>query len=568
MQGEPGRPVPEGGRTRRLSRRSFLAAGVLGATAGTLSACGSGSPAGKGSNHARARVLQGPPGPGPVAGGNYGGSITVGWLDAANSYDSAVGWNDQAWGAISCLLNTPPYMFAEEFGDLQPALASALPQVSADGLHYRIPLRTDARFSNGEPVTAADYVYAWTRVLDPKVASWASNYLYPIAGAADVVNGKTSRLAGVRAVGDSTLEVTLSEPTFAFLNYLAEPFMAPVPVGALAKSGASWGTQPVSTGPFVVSSYSSSDQKSTFSRNPHYAWKGLPYLDGVTFTWGLNENLALLQLQQGEIDVVGDGIGSSVMPQVETESALRRLVRVYPQNATDWIDLNVKVPQLADPRVRQALNWATDREALAEITHGVFTASGYPLPNNLLEFTHRTSPFGHDPDRARSLLRQAGVSRLQFGLLTDGEDPWQDVLQLLQQQWASLGIDLQVKTVGESAWGTETSTVPLRIDSFQDDYFMDQPSALDLIIPNFTTKGSYNTTGYSNATLDQLVKMAQAQHSLRASNRYVEKIEKVLVSDPPAVFLFNATFPCGRNPKLRNFQYQSYFGPRYERMWL
>lgn len=553
--------------TRRVSRRGFLAAGVLGATAGSLAGCGGGG-ASKGTRHGGARVSSGPPGPGTVSGGSYGGSVTVGWLDAANSYDSAVGWNDQAWGAISCLLNTPPYMFAEEFGDLQPALAAALPKVSDDGLHYTIELRSDVKFSNGEAVTAADYVYAWTRVLDPKVASWASSYLAPIVGSEDVVNGKTSRLAGVRASGEHVLHVTLSEPTFAFLNYLAEPFMAPVPPAAVAKLGKSWAVRPVGTGPFVVSSYSNSNQRSTFSRNPHYPWKGLPYLDQVEFTWGLNENLALLQLQQGEIDIVGDGIGSSVMPEVQTQSSLKRFVQVYAQNATDWIDLNVKVPQLADPRVRQALNWATDREALAKITHGVFVASGYPLPDNLLEFTHRVSPFGYDPDKARSLLHSAGVSTLSFGLLTDGEDPWQDVLQLLQQQWENLGIHLEVKTVGASAWGTETTTVPLHIDSFQDDYFMDQPSALDLIIPNFTTGGSYNTTGYSNAALDALVKKAQAQRTLRESNVYVEEIEKELVKDPPGVFLFDATFPCGRSPKLKNFQYQSYFGPRYERMWL
>ncbi|MHB8505141.1 MAG: ABC transporter substrate-binding protein, partial [Acidimicrobiales bacterium] len=551
-------------------RRTFLGAGALGAAAAALAACGGGgSPASTStSGGPGAKLTSGPPGPGPFSGGSYGGAVTVGWLSEANSFDPATGENDQGWDAVSCLLTTPPYMFATDYGDLQPALAVGQPQISSDGLRYTIKLRPDVRFSTGQPITAADYVYAWTRVLDPKLASWASSYLYPIVGAQEVANGKAKTVSGLKALDPTTLQVELTAPTFTFVNYLAQPFMAPLPQATVESLGKAFNTRPVSTGPFVVESYSSADQKASFVRNPRYAWKGLPYLDGVRFTWGINENLALLQLEQGVIDIVGDGFGTDVMPQVEASGSLRRYLVQVPENAMAWVGLDNAKPELADPRVRQALNWASDRQALALVTHGEFIASGYPLPSTLTAFHHSAKPFGYDPGRARALLSAAGASNLRLSFLTDGSPPWPNVAQLLQQQWKAVGVTLDIQTVSNSAWLSETSTAPLKIDSFQNDYYMVEPSGLDLIIPNYETGGSYNTVGYSNKTIDALIGKAQTQATLAASNVYVSQIEEQLVADPPSVFLFDITFPAGRSTKLHNFQYQGYFGPRYERMWL
>jgi ABC-type transport system substrate-binding protein len=160
------------------------------------------------------------------------------------------------------------------------------------------------------------------------------------------------------------------------------------------------------------------------------------------------------------------------------------------------------------------------------------------------------------------------VSRLSIKFLTDGTDPWADVSQILQQQWASVGVNLVIDTVSTSALDTITTTTPLQTDSFDDDYYMVQPSALDLITPNFTSNGSYNTYGYKNSAVDSLVAQAEAQTTLEASNVYVARIEEALVADPPAVFLFNLGFLAGRSPKLHNYQYRGETGSYYDRMWL
>jgi peptide/nickel transport system substrate-binding protein len=556
----------------RLSRRQFLGAAGAGLTAAGVAACSTkayntGGNTG-GSGPGGAHVASGPPGPGPVSGGAYGGTVNVNWVSEANSFDPIIGYNTTAWDALTSLLNTPLYQFAGQFGPAAPALAAALPEVTDGGLRYVIKLRPGAKFSTGREIVADDYVYSWTRVLNPKLASWASSYLIPVVGSGPVINGKSTTLTGVKALDDHTVEVRLEQPTFTFLNTLAQPYMAAVPREVVEKDGAEFGTHPTSTGPFVVQSYSQSSQSATFARNPHYAWKGLPYLAGVNYRWGVNSQLELLQLEQGSVEIIGDGIGATLAAQVQAESNLAKYVDRFPVNATAWIQLNCAKGPLADTRVRQALNWATDRAAVTKVAHSVYKASGYPLPSNLAEYPRTAKPFGYDPARARSLLAQAGVTKLQMGFVTDGSDPWLEIAQVLQQQWAAFGVHITINTMSTSAYDTLTTTSPLRTQSYQDDYYMTQPSALDLIIPNFTSDGSYNYSGYKNATIDSLTTQAEHQTTLATSNTYVAKIEEELVADPPAVFLADIGFLAGRSPTLRNFRYRGETGSYYGRMWM
>ncbi len=560
-----------------LSRRQFLGAASAGLAAAGLAACGSSSPgaastagAGGGGHDAvkAAKILSGPPGPGPVSGGYYGGTLNVGWNAEANSFDPALGYNLQAWDALTCLLFTPLYQFGGQYGGAAPALAAAMPEITDGGLRYVIPLRRDAKFSNGRAIVADDYIYSWTRVLEPKLASWASSYLAPIEGSGEVIAGKTKTLSGVRAIDDHTLEVRLAQPTFTFLNQLAQPYAAAVPKEAVESEGTGFGTHPVGCGPFVLTSYSSSDQSATFVRDKNYPWKGLPYLSAVNYHWGINSQLELLQLEKGAIQVIGDGIGPSLAAQVLAEPSLRRDTDEVKLNATAWVALNCTKGPLSDPRVRAALNWATDRASLATVTHGEWQAWGYPLPAQLADYERIAKPFGFDQKLARSLLSAAGASKLRLRFLTDGSDPWGNVSQILQQQWAEVGVSLVIDTVSTSALDTISTTVPLQTDSFADSYYMVQPSALDLIMPNFTSNGSYNSYGYKNATVDSLVARAEAQTTLAESNVYVARIEEALVKDPPGVFLFNVGFLAGRSSQLHNYQYRGETGTYYNRIWL
>ena len=161
------------------------------------------------------------------------------------------------------------------------------------------------------------------------------------------------------------------------------------------------------------------------------------------------------------------------------------------------------------------------------------------------------------------------MKKLQMGFVTDGERPVGGrSRRSCSSRWSAFGVHLTINTMSSSAYYTLTTTSPLRTQSYQDDYYMTQPSALDLIIPNFTSGGSYNYSGYKNATVDSLTTQAEHQTTLAKSNVYVAKIEEALAADPPAVFMADIGFLAGRSPKLRNFQYRGETGSYYGRMWM
>ena len=127
-----------------------------------------------------------------------------------------------------------------------------MPTITKGGTVYTIPLRKNVLFHNGRPVVASDYQYSWTRLLDPKLASWASSYVYTIKGAKELFEKKAQKLTGVRVVDPHTIEVTLIQPDVTFLYALTQPFMAPVPREVVAKYGKDFSTHAVGNWPFAL----------------------------------------------------------------------------------------------------------------------------------------------------------------------------------------------------------------------------------------------------------------------------------------------------------------------------
>ena len=132
---------------------------------------------------------------------------------------------------------------------------------------------------------------------------------------------------------------------------------------------------------------------------------GLPYLDGISYRWGSSAQTLLLQLQHGDIQSIGNGIGASLVPQVSAEPSLSKYVVRIELPAVYWIGLNLHEQPFTDPRVRQALNYAVNRPQLQRVTYGTGTAWGLPFPRTLPDFHRTATPYTYDLERARALLR-------------------------------------------------------------------------------------------------------------------------------------------------------------------
>ncbi|MEU8934306.1 ABC transporter substrate-binding protein [Streptomyces sp. NPDC048409] len=547
------------------TRRRVLAAGAAGMSALWLSGCASG--AAPSHTGPPARVTAYGPGPGDPEGARRGGRIITAWSDEAQSYDPAIGWDLHSWEAISTVLHAPLYQYAQQYGGPAPHAAAALPKVSADRRTYTIPLRRDVRFHNGRPVTAEDYVYTWTRLMDPALESWAASYLFGIEGAEDVNEKKAKRISGLTALDPHTLRVRLSEPDALFPALLCQPYTAALPGEEIRRLGAGFGRTPVGTGPFRIRQYDSKRRRAEFEAFDQYFWRGTPLIDTLEYRWGIDYPLQTLQLLGGKVDVLGEGLVAGQAAKFTADASTRAdYVQRIPVLGTQWVSLNLKRRELRDVRVRQALNWAVDRDQLMRMTFGLSDPWGCPFPKTLNGYRRTARPYGHDPDRARSLLAQAGIRKLRLQFLHGTQDPWPVLGQVLQQQLADVGVDITLDAMSQSAFDLATSKG--EGDLYGSHLYIVLDSAIELATTCFTSDASQNYTGYANERVDRLVADARKASTAKRSNTLMAQAEEELVSDAAGIYIGNMNFLAAHSPRVRNYRMRGESGSYYDRLWV
>jgi ABC-type transport system substrate-binding protein len=573
---QPG-PVTDRRGFLRLSGTAGLL-GALGAGGLALGAAGCSQPASRaktsGSGSGGARIREYVPGPQPVSGGRYGGTVRVVWSDPPNSFDPALGYNLTAWDAITELVFFGGLMaYDKQIGGPVPNIAAAPPAISADSRTLTFRLRPGVKFHNGRDIVASDFIYSWERMLNPKLASWATSYLTSVAGANAVIAGKTRKLEGVQAPDDHTLVIHLAQPDFTILNALALPMTAPVPREEVERLGATrFGQTPVGCGPFRITSYDSAAQTATFERFDDYMYPGLPYLSAVTYRWGVDPQVQLLQLQNGDVDLLGPGIPSSQAAHVLATPALRALTQQRPSPGNLWMTIYMDKAPFSNQKVRQALNWAVDRAAIGRVTYGTFTPWGAPFPATIADFTPVFRPYGYDPARARQLLAEAGFPHGFSATLTIGsDDPYPAIAQIVQAQLAAVGVHLSISQVSSNALlsleeAEQKGGGHLQLD--EDDWYEVQPTPADEVDALYTTGASSNYNRYSNPQVDKLAAQARETFDETARNKLYAQIQQIIGDDAPFVFLLASEWLAGVGKRVHNYQYRGETYSYYDRMWV
>jgi ABC-type transport system substrate-binding protein len=301
----------------------------------------------------------------------------------------------------------------------------------------------------------------------------------------------------------------------------------------------------------------------TFKRFDKYFWKGLPYLDEVEFVWGVDPGVQLLKLQRGEVDLLGDGLSGPTLARATATSSLKKYIFEQPLLAARWTNLHPRVPAFADKRVRQALNYATDRKALERLTTGEASAWGVPFPKAMLGKERTFHSYTYDPDKAKSLMKQAGFSNVKATLWTSDE-PEPTVGAFLQQAWAAVGVHVTLKQATADA--INELVIKQKVDAWFSTYYAIYPTAIDLISQYWESDGVANYTRYKNPQVDALT--AQARRTVDPAKRdaLLAKVESLVGNDAAAVFLENVNWIMGRNPDLKNFDYSGVYGTYYDRL--
>lgn len=422
--------------------------------------------------------------------------------------------------------------------------------ISDDGTVYTFHLR-DANWSDGTPITADQFVYAWQHVLEPATASQYAYMLYPIKNATQYNTGELTDFSqvGVRALDDKTLEVTLEAPTDYFIEMLVIPQYGALPVNSVEEAGGNFFLDPehmVFNGPFICTAWDP-NVGATMVKNDAYWDADAVKLDGLEYNFVQETNTIVNLYETNELDVM------QVQPEfLDTYKDAKGFVSVT-EPVTEYLKFNFDNEYFANENIRRAFSMALNRvtymndfmrtgstPAYAFIPDSIHGVDGKGFREAYGDLFYDCGTNDGAADEAKQLLDQGlqevGKTFDEFnqGLsLVIGEgDLNLKTAQVFQQQWKDvLGVDVEVRsmeyslrqeaydtgdwTIGKEGWGAD---------------YNDAQSFLEL----FETGNTYNDCHYSNPEYDKL--MEEASNSTGDDRiALMQQAEKLLVSDDAAI---------------------------------
>lgn len=315
------------------------------------------------------------------------------------------------------------------------ALAKGDPSPSADGLTYTVALRDGAKFSDGTPVTAEDVAWSFTRVLKPADPA-----------APPLMQGFVSFIDSVTAKDATTAEFTLKYPFALFPERISVIKIVPQAKTADAAAAKAFDTAPVGSGPFVMDS-ASKESGIKLSRNPTYDGPRPATVETMTWNTTTEASARVSDLQGGRVQAI------EAVPYLNVDSLKDKYTLDVKQAFNQvFLMFNSSAAPFDDKRVRQALHYAIDKDAVIKTA-----LSGYGSPaTSYLDEGNKdhqkaSTVYDYNPEKARALLQEAGVTNLSFRLDTTDSSVVKDVAPLVIEQWKKVGVNAALNTVPSSA---------------------------------------------------------------------------------------------------------------------
>ena len=384
--------------------------------------------------------------PDPAA--KQGGAIVMTYKDDVATLDPAIGYDWQNWSMIRSLFDGL-MDYTPGTTDLRLGLADKY-DISEDGLTYTFHLRAGVKFHNGREMTAEDVKYSLDRVTLPATQSPGSGFFGAIKGYDAMVGGTATSLEGVVVVDPLTVKIDLSRPDATFLHVMAINFSAVVPKEAVEAANGDFGKMPVGTGAFKMKEWTLG-QSLVFERNTDYWRAGEPYLDQITYEFGQEPIVALLRLQNGEIDIPGDGVPPAKFTEVMGDPAQKAQVVTGDVLHTGYITMNVTAAPFDNVDVRRAVNMAINKERIVQVVNNRAVPATQPLPPAMPGYTADYAGYPFDVEGAKKLLADAGFpDGFETDLYAMNTDPNPRIAQAIQQDLAAIGITANIQSLAQA----------------------------------------------------------------------------------------------------------------------
>jgi peptide/nickel transport system substrate-binding protein len=439
--------------------------------------------------------------------------------------------------------------------DIEPALASSW-TISDDGLTYEFKLREGVSFHDGTPFNAEAVKFNFDRMLKED-HPFHSTGPFPLSFF-------FSSVASVDVVDDLTVKFTLKEPYAPFMSNLASPTGLIVSPAAVEQYGADYGRHPVGTGAFKFEQWQSNTSV-TLSRNDDY-WDGAPSLEAVIYRPITDANTRVAEMLSGGIDVLLETPPDNVA-QFRSDAAYQVKEAVGPH--VWYVMLNAKDGPFADKRVRQAVNYAVNKESLVtDVLQGTAEVSAGPIPPAFnWAYDETLQPYPYDPEKAKALLKEAGAegAKLTF-LVTEGGSGMLDPVPMgtaIQADLAAVGLDVEIKTY---EWNTFLSEVNPGLEGKGDmaemAWMTSDPDTLPFLTLRtaaFPDKGGFNSSYYSNAEVDALLDKARVSTDTAERATLYKQMQQITHEDAPWLYVANWKQNAVVSAAVGNFELQPDF---------
>ncbi|MDW9532818.1 ABC transporter substrate-binding protein [Sinorhizobium meliloti] len=443
-----------------------------------------------------------------------GGEMTVTYKDDVSTLDPAIGYDWQNWSMIKSLFDGL-MDYVPGTTELRPDLAESY-EISEDGKIFTFKLRKGVKFHNGRELTAQDVKYSIERVVNPATQSPGAGFFATVKGVEEASAGKGGELSGITVQDPHTIRFELTRPDATFLHVMALNFAHVVPKEEVEKHGADFGKNPVGSGAFKLAEWTLG-QRLVFERFTDYWNEGLPKLDRITFEVGQEPVVALLRLQNGEIDVPGDGIPPAKFVEVTNDPNFKDLIIRGGQLHTGYVTMNVKMAPFDKVEVRKAVNMAINKDRILRIINGRAVAANQPLPPSMPGYAKDYAGYAYDPEGAKKLLEQAGLGDgFSTELYVMNTDPQPRIAQAIQQDLKAIGITASIKSLAQAnviAAGGEENQAPM-IWSGGMAWIADFPDPSNFYGPILgcggAVPGGWNWSWYCNEELDKKAAEADA----------------------------------------------------------
>jgi len=464
----------------------------------------------------------------------------------------------------------------------EPAGAAELAEVSEDGLTYKLKLREDAKWSNGEPVTAADYVFGWQRTVSAETGSEYAYLFAPVTNAEAITAGeKDASELGIKAVSDYELEITLTTPTPYFQYLLAFPSFFPQSQAVVEDNGdqyASTSDNAVYNGPFVLAGFDGpgTDTEWSYEKNDQYWDKETVKLDTINVSVVKESSTSLNLFQDGQADDVI--LTGELAQQMANDEAFVS----EPLARTSYIELNQREEDspFRNEDLRKAISYAIDRDALVTSILGDGSLASTGLipkgmtfnPTDNTDFVDEAeSVIEYDQEKAKEHWEKAkeelGIDSLEFDILASDTDSTKKIIEYLQD------------TIEKTLDGVKVTLSPVpfsvRLDrSNAGDFdtvmggwgadYADASSFTDL----FTTGNSYNRGQWSNEEYDAAVEAAGTTNANDPDKRWEDLVnaEKIIMNEQGVIPVYQKAEAHLRATKVKGVVAHA-AGAQYDYKW-